>query len=245
MNQDEVREVFSAAGAVESFESRENKRGDGLVFVITYASGQDADSAEALNGKEFGGVPCRAAKRIVGREPTTEPGDPTKVFVGRLNNVVSVEELDAAFSPFGTITSIDLANNGRFAIIDFESEADAGKALEMNGKALKDDVELRVVAHTRPIGGVAADKNEAPARAPRARRANPCRIFVAGFPRGFDHTRVQDRFDGVARMIPRGRYSVLIFETPEQAEAAVARNGEVMQFDDTEEFTLRIESSRA
>jgi predicted ATPase len=70
----------------------------------------------------------------------------------------------------------------------------------------------------------------------RPRTNDGLRVFVAGFPDDYDHAVVAERFDGVKSVVSRARHIILTFETPEAAQAAVARNGEQLDSD-----ALRIE----
>lgn len=60
-----------------------------------------------------------------------------KLFVGNLSYMVSEEELKEAFSPFGTVVSVNIIHGKGFGFIEMDTPQAAQAAKEgMNGKEL-------------------------------------------------------------------------------------------------------------
>ena len=72
-----------------------------------------------------------------------------KLFVGNLSFMVSDEELKTAFSPFGTVVSVNIIQGKGFGFVEMDSPEAAKAAKEgMNGKEL--DGRALTVDEARP-----------------------------------------------------------------------------------------------
>ena len=129
------------------------------MFFVTYRTPDAVEKALQLSGTTINNTDVAVSRRIEGRENDPQPGEPRKVFVGRLakgmdgafgclpwsffqlHKIVIIFSLSfpenrllEIFGKSGPLVEIDLARNRRFALITFENPTAAQAALALNGQ---------------------------------------------------------------------------------------------------------------
>eukprot|EP00043_Microstomoeca_roanoka_P017516 m.183361 g.183361 ORF g.183361 m.183361 type:complete len:468 (-) comp16651_c0_seq1:166-1569(-) len=232
VSDEQLAQVFASAGNIADFERRNRN-----VAFITFETAEAANAALEKDGYVFAegqrGITVRkfinaeraspeAAPQNTERAPAKPRArralDSNTVYVG---NIQGLDD-DAVKGFFdGTITEF-ARRADNFALVSFSTDAEAENALGQNDVTLSDEKNLIV-------------SKEMPRRQTGRRR-----VFVAGFPEDSSPEIFNDVFTGIKRCNMRKRSAVLIFDTPQNAEAAVQRNGETV----FEGQPLRVEYSR-
>jgi RNA recognition motif-containing protein len=194
--------------------------------------------------------------------------NPKRVFVGNLRRKITKEVLEQTMQEYG-MTKVEMSQNGNFAFVEFSTPEQADTVVnelndaEVNGQPIRVKKEEprtpRPIpprrprgppsaksegGNAKPAGGEGGADGEGRGRGPRRfrRRApNPTRVFMGGVPADCELTVIQEKFPGIKKGSVRNQVAFVFFETPEQAEAAITRNGEAIWGTDT----VRIEKSRS
>jgi nucleolin len=151
--EEEVKAFFEGCGAIENvylLRGRDRRpKGSGFVRFVNKES---VAKAVAKNGSELGGRALTIEEAKPREERPAQPRESktsTSVFIGNLSYTTTEAQLRTHFEGVGAIKAIRLATdrNGQskgFAHIDFETEEQAGKAVqksasELDGRTLRVD----------------------------------------------------------------------------------------------------------
>ncbi|XP_061591899.1 embryonic polyadenylate-binding protein-like [Cololabis saira] len=168
---EKLKEMFSVYGKTLSVRVMKDEKGGSRGFgFVNYAHHEDAQKAvDDMNGKDLNGKTIyvgRAQKRLERQGELKRKFDQIKqdriqryqgvnLYVKNLDDSINDERLRKEFSPYGTITSAKVMNDGGqskgFGFVCFSSPEEATKAVtEMNG---------RIVA-TKPLYVALAQRRE-------------------------------------------------------------------------------------
>lgn len=151
--EEEVKAFFEGCGAIENvylLRGRDRRpKGSGFVRFVNKES---VAKAVAKNNSELGGRALTIEEAKPREERPAQPRESktsTSVFIGNLSYTTTEDQLRSHFEGAGAIKAIRLATdrNGQskgFAHIDFETEEQAGKAVqksasELDGRTLRVD----------------------------------------------------------------------------------------------------------
>jgi len=143
--EEEVKKFFEGCGAIENVYllRGRDRRPKGSGFV-RFANKESVAKAVAKNNSELGGRPLTIEEAKPKEDRPAQPRESqtsTSVFIGNLSYTTTEEDLRKFFEGAGAIKAIRLASdrNGQskgFAHIDFETEEQAGKAVQKSGSEL-------------------------------------------------------------------------------------------------------------
>lgn len=150
-------------------------------------------------------------------------GTPTVIYFGNLTDSVTVDQVRTIASRAGKVTEVSGGPGGRFAYVAFDSVNAANNAVatlngqEVEGRKLRVEPSRATRERTPAVDGEVVEHKE-----------SKDRIVVRNLPRDYDVEQLRNVFRGNILKVGR-RYHGLLgavqFETPAEAEAALALTG--------------------
>eukprot|EP00053_Salpingoeca_punica_P016364 m.154073 g.154073 ORF g.154073 m.154073 type:complete len:344 (+) comp16951_c0_seq14:78-1109(+) len=208
------------------------------------AEGAAAPAGEARPPRQPRAPKQQAAAAAPAAAPAAPvEADPNSVWIGGIDRDVTADDVRAFASKYGPVARLTIRS--RFAIVAFETAKAAADAVAgANGAKIGERV--LEVAQAKPpqpraarkprapraeggaaAGGAApaAGGEAAPRRRQRTRTANPAQVFVGGVTEESEDD-IKKHFSNIVKIERRRGFARVTFETPEAAQAALAKNGQ-------------------